>query len=56
MVWPDSQLAASAMLKHIDATRMGSAISPEPIMPMGKITGASSPNERRALRDRCESS
>src|SRR6185437_400115 len=40
---PDSQPKASDTAKHSEATRMGSAMSPEPMMPNEKRKGPSCP-------------
>src|ERR1043165_8331961 len=45
---PDRQPAASATLKHNDATRIGSAIMPEAIMPRANSTVPINPNDPRA--------
>src|SRR5205807_5657192 len=45
---PERQPAASATLKHKDATRIGSAIMPEAIMPSANSTVPRNPNDPKA--------
>ena len=45
---PDRQPAASATLKHNDATRIGSAIMPEAMMPSANSTVPRNPNDPSA--------